>query len=92
MPYIALQLVGLQVVIGAMGVPSEGLAGDLPLIIAVVILAAFTYTSGLRAPAMIAVVKDTLIYITVTSKTKKKSARRVCRNIAFVDMIVGPFG
>src|ERR1700681_2390243 len=48
MPYIALQLVGLQVVIGAMGVPSEGLVGDLPLIIAFVILAAFTYTSGLR--------------------------------------------
>jgi SSS family solute:Na+ symporter len=75
MPYIALQLVGLQVVIGAMGVPSEGLAGDLPLIIAFVILAAFTYTSGLRAPAMIAVVKDTLIYITVTSRPKRN--RRV---------------
>jgi SSS family solute:Na+ symporter len=65
MPYIALQLVGLQVVIGAMGVGTAGLYGDLPLIIAFVILAAFTYTSGLRAPAMIAVVKDTLIYITV---------------------------
>ena len=48
-----------------MGVPSEGFVGDLPLIIAFVILAAFTYTSGLRAPAMIAVVKDALIYITV---------------------------
>ena len=65
MPYIALQLVGIQVVIGAMGVETGGLAGDLPLIIAFVILAAFTYTSGLRAPAMIAVVKDLLIYITV---------------------------
>src|SRR5215467_3617927 len=66
MPYIALQLLGLQVVIGAMGVGAGGgLAGDLPLVIAFVILAAFTYTSGLRAPAMIAVVKDTLIYITV---------------------------
>ena len=65
MPYIALQLVGLQVVIGAMGIGTVGLVGDLPLIIAFVILAAFTYTSGLRAPAMIAVVKDTLIYITV---------------------------
>jgi solute:Na+ symporter, SSS family len=66
MPYIALQLLGLQVVIGAMGVGTGGgLSGDLPLIIAFVILAAFTYTSGLRAPAMIAVVKDTLIYITV---------------------------
>jgi solute:Na+ symporter, SSS family len=65
MPYIALQLVGMQVVIGALGVPAGGLAGDLPLIIAFIILAAFTYTSGLRAPAMIAVVKDALIYITV---------------------------
>jgi solute:Na+ symporter, SSS family len=36
-----------------------------PLIVAFVILAAYTYTSGLRAPAMIAVVKDTLIYITI---------------------------
>ena len=65
MPYIALQLVGLQVVIGAMGVGTVGLYGDLPLIVAFVILALFTYTSGLRAPAMIAVVKDALIYITV---------------------------
>ncbi|HEV7984455.1 MAG TPA: sodium:solute symporter [Xanthobacteraceae bacterium] len=64
MPYIALQLVGLQVVIGAMGVTGEGLAGAIPLVIAVVILAAFTDSSGLRAPAAIAVVKDTLIYIT----------------------------
>src|SRR5947207_5353834 len=54
MPYIALQLLGLQVVIGAMGVGTGGgLAGDIPLIIAFVILAAFTYTSGLRAPALI---------------------------------------
>jgi SSS family solute:Na+ symporter len=65
MPYIALQLVGIQVVIGAMGIETGGLSGDLPLVIAFVILAAFTYTSGLRAPAMIAVVKDVLIYITV---------------------------
>jgi len=61
MPYIALQLVGIQVVIQALGVGG----GDLPLIIAFVILAAYTYTSGLRAPAMIALVKDTLIYATV---------------------------
>jgi solute:Na+ symporter, SSS family len=65
MPYIALQLVGMQVVIGALGFTATTLAGDLPLIIAFVILAAFTYTSGLRAPAMIAVVKDLLIYVTV---------------------------
>jgi SSS family solute:Na+ symporter len=69
MPYIALQLVGMQVVIGAMGVGGTGLVGDLPLIIAFLILAAFTYTSGLRAPAMIAVVKDILIYIVVIAVT-----------------------
>ena len=64
MPYIALQLVGLQVVIAAMGVSGAGLVGDLPLIIAFVVLAAFTYSSGLRAPAAIAIVKDALIYLT----------------------------
>jgi solute:Na+ symporter, SSS family len=64
MPYIALQLVGLQVVIAGMGVSGTGYMGDLPLAIAFIILAAFTYSSGLRAPASIAVVKDILIYIT----------------------------
>ena len=60
MPYIALQLVGMQTVIGALGIP-----GHIPLIIAFAVLAAFTYTSGLRAPAMISIVKDLLIYLTV---------------------------
>jgi len=64
MPYIALQLVGIQVMIGALGVTGQGLMGDMPLIIAFVILAAFTYSSGLRAPAAIAIVKDLLIYAT----------------------------
>jgi solute:Na+ symporter, SSS family len=64
MPYIALQLVGLQVVIGALGISGTGLMADLPLFLAFVILAAFTYSSGLRAPASIAIVKDLLIYIT----------------------------
>src|SRR3954465_14188494 len=60
MPYIARQLVGIQVVLGAMGV-----TGDWPLIIAFAILAAYTYQSGIRAPALIAIVKDALIWITV---------------------------
>jgi solute:Na+ symporter, SSS family len=64
MPYIALQLVGIQVVVGALGISGTGLAADLPLIIAFMVLAAFTYSSGLRAPASIAIVKDILIYIT----------------------------
>ncbi|MCJ7597511.1 MAG: sodium:solute symporter, partial [Methyloceanibacter sp.] len=65
MPYIALQLVGMEVVIGALGFPTQGLVGHLPLIIAFIVLAGFTYTSGLRAPALIAIVKDALIFITV---------------------------
>lgn len=65
MPYIALQLVGMQAVIASMGISGKGLAGELPLVIAFIILALYTYTSGLRAPAMIAVVKDLMIYITI---------------------------
>jgi solute:Na+ symporter, SSS family len=65
MPYIALQLVGIQVVLGAVGIGGAGLMGDLPLIIAFVILAAYTYSSGLRAPAMIALVKDAVVFIVV---------------------------
>ncbi|HEY9525014.1 MAG TPA: sodium:solute symporter family protein [Thermopolyspora sp.] len=65
MPYIALQLVGIEAVLKSMGVNGTGLLADLPLIIAFAILAAYTYQSGLRAPALIAFVKDTLIYIVV---------------------------
>jgi SSS family solute:Na+ symporter len=65
MPYIALQLVGMQVVLQTMGLTGQGALADLPLVIAFGILAVYTYTSGLRAPALVAVVKDTLIYITV---------------------------
>jgi solute:Na+ symporter, SSS family len=68
MPYIALQLVGIQAVLTVMGVgTSSGNAflRDLPLFIAFLVLAIFTYVSGLRAPALIAFVKDTLIYLMV---------------------------
>jgi len=60
MPYIALQLVGMRVVISALGV-----TGEWPLAAAFVILAAYTYSSGLRAPAVIAIVKDLMLYIMV---------------------------
>ncbi|GII82500.1 solute:Na+ symporter, SSS family protein [Sphaerisporangium siamense] len=60
MPYIALQLVGIEAVLKSMGI-----GGELPLIIAFAILAAYTYQSGLRAPALIAFVKDTLIYVVI---------------------------
>jgi len=65
MPYIALQLVGIQVVIAAMGLGGTGALRDVPIIAAFVILAVYTYRGGLRAPALVAFVKDILIYITV---------------------------
>ncbi len=68
MPYIALQLVGIESVLTVIGVGSKSggtLVRDLPLIIAFAVVAAYTYLAGLRAPALIAFVKDTLIYLTV---------------------------
>jgi SSS family solute:Na+ symporter len=66
MPYIALQLVGIEAVLKTMGVTGDSLlARHLPIIIAFAILAAYTYQSGLRAPALIAFVKDALIYIVI---------------------------
>jgi len=60
MPYIALQLVGIEAVLKSMGVN-----GHWPILIAFAILAAYTYQSGLRAPALIAFVKDGLIYLVI---------------------------
>jgi SSS family solute:Na+ symporter len=66
MPYIALQLVGIQAVLEVAGVGGSGvIAQDLPLFIAFAVLAAYTYSSGLRAPAVIAFVKDALIYLVI---------------------------
>lgn len=60
MPYIALQVLGMQSILTALG-----LGKYLPLVIAFAILAVYTYLNGLRAPAMVAIAKDTLIYITI---------------------------
>jgi SSS family solute:Na+ symporter len=67
MPYIALQLVGIQVVLQVAGFGGSGnwFVKDLPLFIAFAVLAAYTYSSGLRAPALIAFVKDILIYTVI---------------------------
>ncbi|MCY0886029.1 MAG: sodium:solute symporter [Firmicutes bacterium] len=65
MPYIALQLDGMQAVFATMGLVGTGPLKDLPLIVAFAILAAYTYVSGLRAPALTAVIKDLLIYLTI---------------------------
>ncbi len=61
MPYIALQLIGIEAVLIVLGITSTTVA----LIIAFAVLAGYTYLAGLRAPALIAFVKDTLVYVTV---------------------------
>jgi SSS family solute:Na+ symporter len=67
MPYIALQLVGIKSILVVLGLGSGSnvFMQDLPLIIAFVVLAAYTYTAGLRAAALTAIVKDLLIYIVI---------------------------
>ncbi|MGV9269024.1 monocarboxylate uptake permease MctP [Kitasatospora sp. NPDC003701] len=60
LPYIALQLMCIEAVLKTMGVN-----GEWPVVLAFVGLAGFTYQSGLRAPALIAVVKDILVYAVV---------------------------
>jgi SSS family solute:Na+ symporter len=69
MPYVALQLIGIQSCLDVIGVGGGAHSGwvskDLPLFIAFAVLAAYTYSSGLRAPALIAFVKDFLIYLTI---------------------------
>jgi solute:Na+ symporter, SSS family len=68
MPYIALQLIGIEAVLTVLGVGTASanpVIRDLPLIVAFLVLAVYTYLAGLRAPALIAFVKDTLVYVTV---------------------------
>ena len=68
MPYIALQLVGIESVLTVIGIGGNSgnvFIRDLPLILAFAVVSAYTYLAGLRAPALIAFVKDTLIYVTV---------------------------
>lgn len=67
MPYIALQLVGIQAVleVAGLGGGDNIVEKDAPLFIAFALLAAYTYSSGLRAPAVIAFVKDILIYLVI---------------------------
>ncbi len=60
LPYIALQIYGVQLCLAEMGVPVE-----LALFIAFAILAAYTYVSGLRGSALIAIVKDVCIWLVV---------------------------
>jgi SSS family solute:Na+ symporter len=61
-------IIFIQAVLTVMGVgtsSSNTFVKDLPLFIAFVVLAIFTFVSGLRAPALIAFIKDTLVYLMV---------------------------
>ncbi|MGH6937269.1 MAG: sodium:solute symporter family transporter, partial [Methylocella sp.] len=49
LPYIALQLIGMETIIHALG-----LKGEIPLAAAFLILVFYDYSSGLRAPALVA--------------------------------------
>ncbi len=60
MPYIALQIVGIEVLLDSMKLPVE-----LSLIVAFLFVAGFTLISGLRGPALTAIVKDVLIWAAV---------------------------
>ncbi len=62
MPYVALQLVGMEAVLKVMGV-----TGWWPLVAAFAVLASYTFKSGLRAPALISIVKDVLMLWTVVA-------------------------
>jgi SSS family solute:Na+ symporter len=65
MPYIALQLVCLEAVLRTMGLNEPGLVGHLPMVAVFVFVALYTYRSGLRAPALIAFVKDIMIFLVI---------------------------
>lgn len=69
LPYLALQLIGLEVIFASMGLnfgpQASWFLNHLPLFIAFGVLAAYTYSSGIRAPALIAFLKDGLTYVVV---------------------------
>jgi SSS family solute:Na+ symporter len=67
LPYIALQIVGMQSVLTVMlaGTSNSQIIGEISLLVSFAILAAFTFTSGLRGATLTAIFKDILIWITV---------------------------
>jgi solute:Na+ symporter, SSS family len=60
MPYIALQLLGIEAVFEVLGLPKGW-----PLTIAFLVLALYTFNSGLRGPALVSIIKDALVLWTV---------------------------
>ncbi|SDB74254.1 solute:Na+ symporter, SSS family [Agrobacterium fabrum] len=68
-PYIALQLVGMESILAGLGLQAHfdilDFDIELPLFIAFAVMAGFTYNGGLRAPAIIAIFKDILVWVTL---------------------------
>jgi SSS family solute:Na+ symporter len=67
LPYIGLQIVGMLSVLTVMlsGIADIKLVVDLSLILSFIILAIFTYVSGLRGATLTAIFKDVIILISV---------------------------
>ncbi len=67
LPYIALQIVGMKAVLQVMLLPFGDVKtiSETALLISFIILAIFTYWSGIRGAVLTAVMKDVIILITV---------------------------
>jgi SSS family solute:Na+ symporter len=61
-PYISVQLVSLKALFETLGVQ-----GDWPLLVAIGLMSATTFRSGLRAPALLSIAKDVLLIWVVLS-------------------------
>ena len=62
MPYVALQLLGLQALLEVLGVPPGGGRGDLGLAVVTALLLVAVYRRGLRAATLVSVVKAALLF------------------------------
>ena len=60
LPYIALQITGIKYVLAALSLPIT-----LSLIIAFLLVAGFTFVSGMRGPALTSILKDSIIWVAV---------------------------
>lgn len=81
MPYVTLQLIGVRAVLQAGGLYPSGLQGDLALTAVFAVLAWSTWRTGLRAPALIAMVKAVLVFSAVAALV-----------LAALDRLGGPGG
>ena len=60
LPYIALQITGIKYVLSSLSLPIT-----VSLIIAFILVAGFTFVSGLRGPALTSILKDAIIWVAV---------------------------